>query len=40
MQNADEHVIKEELKMWVEEYTVDTNIRQNTRVVPETTTIH
>jgi FlaA1/EpsC-like NDP-sugar epimerase len=40
IQNADEQLIKEELKMWVEEYTIDTNIRQDKRIMPEVTTIH
>ncbi|MGQ0443259.1 MAG: polysaccharide biosynthesis protein [Methylophilaceae bacterium] len=40
MQNADEGVIKNELKMWVEEYTIDANVQQNKRLTPEITTIH
>ena len=40
IQDADEALIKKELKLWVEEYTIDTNSRQNTILTPETTTIH
>jgi FlaA1/EpsC-like NDP-sugar epimerase len=40
IQGKDERLIKEELKMWVEEYTVDTNIRQNANLSPLTSTIH
>ena len=40
IQGADEQMIKQELKMWVEEYTADTNARQDTRLIPEATTIH
>ena len=31
---------KKHLKMWVEEYIADTNIRQDLRQTPEATTIH
>ncbi len=40
IQGADEQMIKQELKMWVEEYTADTNIRPDKNVLPEATTIH
>ena len=40
MQSADEQTIKEELKMWVDEYKVDTRMMKNQRLVPETIAIH
>ena len=40
MQSADEQTIKEELKMWVEEYKIDTSTMKNSRLAPETTTTH
>jgi FlaA1/EpsC-like NDP-sugar epimerase len=40
IQGADERHIKNELKMWVEEYTADTSVLTDTRIVPEITTIH
>ena len=40
MQSADEQTIKEELKMWVEEYKIDTSTMKNNRLAPETTTTH
>ena len=40
MQNKDEQLIKQELKMWVEEYTADTNHRPASQITPEATTIH
>ena len=40
IQDADEQKIKQELKMWVEEYTADANVSKETRILPETVTIH
>jgi len=40
IQGMDERTIKEELKIWVEEYTIDTTIKQNTSLTPLTSTIH
>ena len=40
VQSIDELVIKQELKMWVEEYTADNTSSKDTRVLPEATTIH
>ena len=40
MQSADEQIIKEELKMWVEEYKVDTSTMKNNRLAPEAITTH
>ena len=40
MQSADEQTIKEELKMWVEEYKVDISMMKNQTLALETTTIH
>jgi FlaA1/EpsC-like NDP-sugar epimerase len=40
VQGIDELVIKQELKMWVEEYTADNNSSKETRILPEATTIH
>ena len=40
VQTEDEQLIKQQLKMWVEEYTVDTNSNQTAKIMPEATTIH
>ena len=40
IQDADEQKIKQELKMWVEEYTADANVSKETRILPEAATIH
>jgi FlaA1/EpsC-like NDP-sugar epimerase len=40
VQGIDELVIKQELKMWVEEYTADNASSKETRILPEATTIH
>jgi FlaA1/EpsC-like NDP-sugar epimerase len=40
VQGTDELVIKQELKMWVEEYTADNTSSKETRILPEATTIH
>jgi FlaA1/EpsC-like NDP-sugar epimerase len=40
MQGMDERVIKEELKIWVDEYTVDTSVKEKTNLALLTSTIH
>ena len=40
IQGADEQMIKQQLKMWVEEYTVDASINPSAKIIPEVTTIH
>ena len=40
IQDTEEQKIKQELKMWVEEYTADPSISKEARILPEATTIH